>query len=259
VIPYLDAANFTRRSPMPVADVAIVQKSRPGYLETLLRDVQELFEDRLRKRYGRSIPFGQAQPPLTSAGTPTSGSTSPPVVTLTGVPTCGANELALKFTTGGAPGVAAGQWSQDGGVTWTPFTTAAPVVLGSTGITASFGAGTYSTDNVYAAPPPVPGTILRWMVDVVTPRVYDARGVNGQDPTLMRLEEKALTSAKQLEEAANSETGLFDLPTNNTTDSAITTGGPSGYTEESPYVFTDVQRRDARQEDEAGVGTGFDS
>lgn len=254
MIPYLTPAGFTRRSPIPAADVAIVQKSRPGYVESLLRAIQSSVNARLRKRYGRSMPFGAAPAQLSAAGT------MPPVVTLTGIPTAGDYDIAIQLKVAGPVGTASGQWSQDGGVTWNPFTTAPTVALGVTGITANFPAAPYSADNVYNAPAPVPEVLLRWMTQIATPEIYLARGVNAQDPTIASHFEIRAAALAELKEEADGSTGLLELPTNDALeDSAVTTGGPQGYTEESPYVWTDVQRSDAREEDENRVGTGYQS
>lgn len=254
MVPYLSVAGFTRRSPIPASDVAIVQKTRPGYVESLLRAIQSEVNARLRKRYQESIPFGG------SPAQPSAAGTSPPVVTLTGIPTDGSVDIWIQIQTPGPVATAAGQWSQDGGVTWTPFTTAPAVVLGTTGITANFAAGSYSSDNLYVAPAPVPEQILRWMTKIATPEVYLARGVNAQDPVIAQHFEARTESRAELLEAANSNTGLLELPTNEANaDSAVVTGGPGGYTETSPYVWTDVQRDDGRGEDCQDAGTGYTS
>lgn len=77
--------------------------------------------------------------------------TSPPVVTLTGTPT-GYHDVRIEITTGGSRGTAVFKWSSDGGSTYTTgVTTAATAVLGTTGLTANFATGTYSTDNIYTS------------------------------------------------------------------------------------------------------------
>ena len=47
----------------------------------------------------------------------------------------------------------------------------------------------------------------------------------------------------ELKEAADAEKGLFELPlrATDTTGSAINAGGPMGYSEQSPYTWTDRQ------------------
>lgn len=252
MLPLLDLAGFKRRSVMPPGDVATVEQRRPGFIESAISRVTSHTYTRLRKRYGLSIPFGQTQP------APVAGGTAPPVVTMTGTPLVGSNELALQTVTPGPLGSAAMKLSLDGGQTWgAPFVTAASVNLPGTGITADFAAGTYSADNVYRCATPCPEQVLWWITQIVTPEAYRARGVNPSDPQLVQIEEDRADALARLTEAANGDTGLLDLPTNEDAGSAITTGGPQGYTEESPYVWTDVQRSDARQEDCARSGTGF--
>lgn len=63
---------------------------------------------------------------------------------------------------------------------------------------------------------------------------------------------------EELKETANSETGLLDLPGNDSTDSAVTTGEPLGASDTSPYAWQDRQAREGRRQDyeEAGYGPG---
>ena len=80
-----------------------------------------------------------------------SSGTTPPTVTLTGVPE-GNYEFILDIAVGGTLGVATFTWSSDGGDnTSSAVATAADVALGATGITAHFPAGTYATDNQYTS------------------------------------------------------------------------------------------------------------
>ncbi len=77
--------------------------------------------------------------------------TTPPLVTMTGTPSAD-YQIQIDVQTGGALTVATFNWSSDGGVTFTgPVTTASTVVLGSTGITATFHGGTYDANNQYYA------------------------------------------------------------------------------------------------------------
>jgi hypothetical protein len=107
-------------------------------------------------------------------------------------------------------------------------------------------AGTPRTD--------VPPTILRWLVALTTRDVYFKRGSNpasAQDAEAIRgMAERA---EAELSEAANSETGLFELPLKaSAAGSAITRGGPLALTETSPYVWTDRQVDVGRDEDANG-------
>lgn len=191
----------------------------------------------------------------------------------------GATGLSATFS--------AGNYAVDNAYVGQGLTTSAAAVLGATGLTASFGAGTYATDNVYTgqgittaptvglaygltavfpvgnyatdnvytSPTPVPEVVLGWLTDLVSLDVYDRRGANAQDPTLVRLAATVERVQTEVKEAADGDTGLFDLPTNDDTDSAITTGGPQFYSETSPYVSADREACIARSEDARGRGT----
>jgi hypothetical protein len=82
-----------------------------------------------------------------------------PDVNLSGTPTrlvdprIEINDVSL----GTSRGQAKFRWSEDGGLNWTSgVSTAASVALGTTGLTANFATGTYSTSNVYV------GKIVQW-------------------------------------------------------------------------------------------------
>lgn len=426
---YLDLAGFTSRTPMPSADVQLVESKHPGWIVQQSEMLQSHMVARLRKRYGTNgcngragIPFGlspaqpsavgTAPPQVTLQGTPAVGSmrlvlavvlagalgaatfqwsqdrgqtwaigsalagagTNPPAVSCSGlsplaspalllaaITTAGVlgtsrfqwsqdggqtwnvgasmassgttppqvflsgasvlsspSLLQVQITTAGSLGVAAYQWSQDGGVTWTTglqtsaqvlplgqtglsvsfspgtyatnnaytgqgiataasvplgttgltlgfaagtysanntyagqgIATAAQVVLGGTGLTASFSSsGPFSADNVYSAATPVPEQLLSWMTAILTPEVYRKRGVNPQDPQLVLLEASKTKAEEELKEAANSETGLLDLPTNDSSDSAVSTGEPLGCSDASPYAWQDRQACAGRAQD----------
>ncbi len=55
-----------------------------------------------------------------------------------------------------------------------------------------------------------------------------------------------------MKEAADSAEGLFELPLRADLEtSGVSKGGPLGYTEASPYRWTDRQADDGRNEDES--------
>ena len=251
----LDVAGFKRRSVIPPGDVQTVDQRRPGFIAAALSRVQSHVYARLRKRYGKSIPFGQVQPQPLATGT------APPAILFSGVPLVGSNELVLACTAGGGLGVALFKLSLDGGTTWpvTGLVAAAALVLPGTGVTAACAAGTYATDNVYHAATPVLEQILSWMTAIAGPDVYRARGVNAADPQIKEVFDAKTEAETQLLEAANGDTGLLDLPVNEDGDSAITTGGPLGYTETSPYAWTDIQECEGRSNDRSQSGDSFSS
>ena len=97
----------------------------------------------------------------------------------------------------------------------------------------------------YAVPfaDPVPETVLDWIVTLATPDVFRARGYNPKSEQDQQIQAAADLAWKEVLEAANSEDGLFDLPLLETSPStsAIVEGGPYGYSERSPYHWTDVE------------------
>lgn len=111
----------------------------------------------------------------------------------------------------------------------------------------------------YAAPfqAPYPLAVVRWLASIVTREAYLKRGIDPNDLVWSSAVEPAATRAEaEVTEAANSEVGLFDLPLRaDSSESGISKGGPLGYSEQSPYVWMDRQRRTARGEDSSGDGT----
>jgi len=200
------------------------------------------------------------------------------------------SNLVVDTPVGGPRGTATYRFSTDGGATWSaPAPAAASVVLGSTGMTANFPVGTYNADNVYAgqgilsapavvlgstglsvefgagsyvsgqswaAPYPVPRICFVWLTRMVTPEMYWKRGVNPQDPAIAEAEKLRDLAYEQIKEAADSKDGLYDLPiADNETTSAIAQGGPLGYSETSPYVWTDLEACRGTLEDANAGGT----
>lgn len=111
----------------------------------------------------------------------------------------------------------------------------------------------------YEAPfsEPYPLKAKDWVARRVVPRVLWRRGVDATDQQYLDLRDDAAAVEAELKEAADSVEGLYDLPLrSDTTTSGISKGGPLGYSEQSPYVWKDVQARAARDEDRNGSGTG---
>lgn len=99
----------------------------------------------------------------------------------------------------------------------------------------------------------IPEIFLGWLVDCVTPDVYSKRGVDPQDPEIKDLRDARAAALAEVLEAANSATGLFDLPLSESANSsAITAGGPLSYAEQSPWTWADLQACDGRNEDSGG-------
>lgn len=262
MFPYLDIAGFKARTLMPSADVEYVEEREPGFIEQAIASVSKYANARLRPRYGNapnlgnSLPFGMKPAPLEAVGT------VPPTIALEGQPVLGSMEIHIAIIVPGDLGSATFAWSSNGGSTWLPdtpsallagagngITTASSYVLGTTGITAMFPAGPYAEDNVYASDTQVPEALLGWITAIVTPRIYSKRGYNPQDPQIEDIRAEAQRAIDELKEAADSKDGLFDLPKNEDSDSAITTAGPMLYSETSPYVWMDEQANQGTQED----------
>lgn len=109
----------------------------------------------------------------------------------------------------------------------------------------------------YAAPfaAPYPDKVIEWLLAGVTLAAYLKLGVDPLDAQIADIKEAAQTADEELKEAADSNTGLFDLPLRaDTTDDGISKGGTLGYSEQSPYVWKDVQVDAARGDDERRRG-----
>lgn len=256
MFPYLDLNGFKLRTVMPGGDVEALETRYPGWILQCLFSWSSRLNSQLRKRYGDNprnagkLPLGQNAPALEAQGT------APPALALTGRPVLGSMIVLVAITTGGAIGTAVLKWSSDNGVTWTQNVTSAPtIVLGATGLTLVMTAGTYSTDNQYAAAPPVPETVLQWLTILVTWDAYQKRGRNPQDPLIEDLKLDRDRVLAEVNEAADSKDGRFDLPVSEDLDSAVSTGGPLFYSESSPFVSADRQEREGRVEDAIGFGT----
>lgn len=254
MIPALTLAGFKARSIMPAADVDIVEAGQAGFTAQTLLGVQSKTFARLRKRY--NVASWEAGALL--VGPPSASGTSPPAITFSGTPTSGDLLFQVRISTAGPVGSAQFQWSKDGGVTWSGAvaTSPAPVVLPGTGVSVNFPAGAYSTDNLYQAATPIPEVVLRWITDIGTPMVYRKRGINPSDPTYGDLKDAATRAEEEITEAANSKDGLFDLPlSDDNAPSNVTQGGPLGYSETSPYAWTDIEANVGSNEDAFGRGT----
>lgn len=250
--PYLDLQGFFRRTIMAQGELNYIEQDSPGWLVSRIAMRQSLMNGLLRKRYGNagnrsSLPFGQSTPPLTGP----LGSTQ---IVTGGRPVLGSQELIVQITAGNTF-----KWSVDNGVSFTTgvaISSGSPISLGTSGVTLTFSTATYNVGDTYQAPTPVPSIILVWLVSMVTYDAYRKRGMNPQDPSGELIVKEYTDAITDLKEAANSKDGLFDLPSNEDADSAVVTGGPLGYSEQSPYVWQDLQRCAGTGEDISGTGEG---
>lgn len=111
----------------------------------------------------------------------------------------------------------------------------------------------------YASPfaSPYPTALLGWLTKLVTVRAYFKRGVDPLDAQYATAKEDADSVKTETLEAANSDIALFELPVKANNDaSGVVKGGPFGYSEQSPYAWTDRQVEIGRNEDANGRGSG---
>ncbi len=95
-----------------------------------------------------------------------------------------------------------------------------------------------------------PEIVKRWIAKITTPDAYRKRGTNPGDASIALLEADRTRAYDQIKEAADSATGLYDLPLlAESSASGISRGGPLGYSEQSPYTWTDRQAEDGVTED----------
>jgi hypothetical protein len=102
----------------------------------------------------------------------------------------------------------------------------------------------------YAVPfvAPYPAAVTRWTNHLVTFELYRRRGWDPQDQEAVMSQEDAATAKAEIQKAADSVTGLYDLPLA-TGASGISKGSPRSYSEQSPYVAFDRQSATGRNED----------
>jgi hypothetical protein len=97
----------------------------------------------------------------------------------------------------------------------------------------------------YAAPfaAPVQPVVRRWLTQLVTLKALLAWGFHPESPQDALIEKQHDLATAEIKEAADAETGLFDLPLRaDTTATGISKGGPLAYSEASPYTWMDRQR-----------------
>lgn len=110
----------------------------------------------------------------------------------------------------------------------------------------------------YAVPfaTPYPTAVQEWLAHIVSWRCYMKRGVNSLDSEATEYKAQHDQAIKEIEEAANSNVGLFELPLRqDTTASGVSRGGTRAYSEQSPYVSQDQIAQVGYTEDCSGGGT----
>lgn len=89
---------------------------------------------------------------------------------------------------------------------------------------------------------PVPSAVFRWLVQIVTFKACLVLGWSPESAQDAWIKDQHDLAIAEVKEAADSETGLFDLPRRqDLTTSGITKAGPLGYSEASPYTWTTRQ------------------
>lgn len=111
----------------------------------------------------------------------------------------------------------------------------------------------------YAAPfvVPYPTVVQEWLAHIVSWRCYLKRGVNSLDADAAEYKAQHDQALKEIEEAANAQSGLFELPLRQDlpSGSGVSRGMPRVYSEQSPYAWSDQQRGTGVNEDLQGGGT----
>jgi hypothetical protein len=267
--PYEDLAGFKARTTMPSGDVDILEENSPGFIAQCIATESSWINGRLRKRYGNAnvnsgayagygdtgqavgngLPWGQIPPALIPAGT-----SAPQGLQMVGRPILGSLMIALAVTTPGPIGTAVFKYTINGGVTYTtglaPVALPGVVPLVGTGMSLQVPVGSiWQADNQYAAATPVPEIILKWLNALVTLAAYRRRGFNPNDPAGDLIVQAAVEAKKEVLEAADSKSGLIDIPVSEDLDSAVTTGGPLGTSDASPYAWQNRQAARGRSQD----------
>lgn len=103
----------------------------------------------------------------------------------------------------------------------------------------------------YAVPfeAPYPPTVRLWLNDLATLRCYLRMGVKPTDEQFSEIKNLADVAEAQITEAADAVNGKFDLPMRADTTTSGITGGPLGYSEQSPYTGADRQAAAGKAED----------
>lgn len=111
----------------------------------------------------------------------------------------------------------------------------------------------------YAVPflDPVPTAVESWLARIVTVRVWTRRGVDPSDEQWAEVKGDDEAARKEIAEAANSETGLYELPLRQDPllGSGVVHAFPKVYSEQSPYVWTTLQANRGIHEDGSGNGS----
>lgn len=98
---------------------------------------------------------------------------------------------------------------------------------------------------------PYPYAVCDWLAKIVTFEAWLKRGVAATDEEIAEYKAMCTTAFAEVREAADSETGLFELPLRATVDAnGVRRGFVFVSSQQSPYVWADYQRDIGRQEDQ---------
>jgi hypothetical protein len=109
----------------------------------------------------------------------------------------------------------------------------------------------------YAAPfaAPYPEAVKDWLTRIVTHLCYLRRGVDPTDAQAAEIVDDRKAAELEIQQAADAENGLFDLPLRQDTAVSGVKAAPRVYVEASPYAWTNRQRNRARSDDQRGGGS----
>ena len=110
----------------------------------------------------------------------------------------------------------------------------------------------------YDAPFKAPYSLVLqvWLARIVTMSIWLRRGFSPTDEDAKVYQDQYNQTLNELTEAANAETGYFDLPLRaDTKATGIINAAPHVYSEAGPYVWMTLQRKRGRNEDSNGGGT----
>lgn len=98
----------------------------------------------------------------------------------------------------------------------------------------------------YAVPfgSPAPITVQMWLSRIVTPIAYLKKGVDPTDSQVAAIVADGEAARTEIKEAADSKEGLYELPLRADLPGSqgVGKGAPLGYSEQTPYAWTDVQQ-----------------
>jgi hypothetical protein len=105
----------------------------------------------------------------------------------------------------------------------------------------------------YAVPfeSPYPETVINWLIDIVTLRLYFKLGIDSTDAQFTEIIKASETAKTEVQNASDSPEGHWELPLRaNDPASAVSKTGPLAYGEQSPYRWTTLQQEAAESEDQ---------